>query len=58
LFVAPGNANTLRAALARVIRDEALRARLAAGAAEAGAALPTWPQAVAHWSAALDRLVA
>ena len=58
LFVAPGDVNSLRAALARVIHYETLRARLAAGAAEAGAALPTWPQAVAHWSAALDRLVA
>jgi glycosyltransferase involved in cell wall biosynthesis len=58
LFVPPGDVPSLRAALARVIDDQGLRARLAAGAAEAGEALPTWPQAVAHWSAALDRLVA
>jgi glycosyltransferase involved in cell wall biosynthesis len=58
LFVPPGDMNSLRAALASAIHDDTLRARLAAGAAEAGAALPSWPQAIAHWAAALDRLVA
>jgi glycosyltransferase involved in cell wall biosynthesis len=58
LFVEPGDVDALRGALARVIADAGLRATLARGAAEAGAALPTWPQAVARWLAALDRLTA
>ncbi|KQT85146.1 glycosyltransferase family 4 protein [Aurantimonas sp. Leaf443] len=41
-------------ALERLITDEALRARLAAGAAEAGRALPSWRDAAAVFVARLD----
>lgn len=58
LFVEPGNVAELRAALHRVVTDADLRTRLAAGAARAGAALPSWTEAVARWLAALDRLTA
>jgi hypothetical protein len=46
----------LRAALAALFDDPALRARLAAGARAARAVLPTWPQAVARFAAALESL--
>jgi len=58
LLVPPGDAAALTAALARFLEEPALRAKLAAGARAAGARLPDWPQAVAGWAAALDRLVA
>jgi glycosyltransferase involved in cell wall biosynthesis len=58
LLVPPGNVAALRDALRQLFTDEALRARRAAGAAEAGAALPDWPTAVAAWAAAFDRLAA
>lgn len=45
LLVAPGDSAALAAALARVIGDAVLRDTLAAGARQAGANLPDWPQA-------------
>jgi glycosyltransferase involved in cell wall biosynthesis len=57
LLVPPGDDGALAAALARVIDDRAVWARLAQGAAAAGAALPDWDQAVARWSAAAERLL-
>ena len=53
LLVAPGDAVALRGALARVLDDPALRARLAAGARRARAALPTWLQACERLARAL-----
>lgn len=58
LFVDPGDVNGLRDALRHILTDAALRARLATGAAHAGATLPTWSQAVTHWLASLQRLTA
>lgn len=54
VLVPPGDTVALRAALAALLDDGALRARLAAGARAARAALPTWPQSVARFAAALD----
>jgi glycosyltransferase involved in cell wall biosynthesis len=58
LLVPPGDAAAFTEALRRFLEEPALRARLAAGARKAGARLPDWPQAVADWAAALDRLTA
>jgi glycosyltransferase involved in cell wall biosynthesis len=58
LLVPPGDRAALTAALRLLLDNAALRTRLAAGAAAAGAALPDWPAAVRHWMAAFDRLVA
>lgn len=58
LLVPPGDAVAFTEALRRFLDEPALRARLAAGARKAGARLPDWPQAVADWAAALDRLTA
>jgi glycosyltransferase involved in cell wall biosynthesis len=56
VLVPPGDAVALRAALAALLDDPALRVRLAAGARAARAVLPTWPQAVARFAAALESL--
>jgi len=58
LLVPPGDAAAFTEALRRFLDEPGLRARLAAGARKAGARLPDWPQAVADWAAALDRLTA
>ena len=58
LLVPPGDVAALAEALWRFLDEPPLRARLAAGARKAGARLPDWPQAVAGWAAALDRLTA
>lgn len=55
LIVPPGNVAALRDALARVIDDAALRARLAAGARRARERLPTWEEACARFEEALGR---
>jgi len=54
LLVPPGDAVALRAALAALLDQPTLRARLAAGARASRAALPTWPQAAARFAAALE----
>lgn len=53
LLVPPGDAVALRAALAALLDEPALHARLAAGARAARAALPTWAKAQARFAAAL-----
>jgi glycosyltransferase involved in cell wall biosynthesis len=58
LLVPPGDVAAFTEALRRFLDEPRLRARLAAGARKAGARLPDWPQAVAAWAAALDRLTA
>jgi glycosyltransferase involved in cell wall biosynthesis len=58
MLVPPGDSAELGRALAMVLDSAALRARLADGAAKAGAALPDWPTATQRWIDALDRLVA
>ncbi len=58
LLVPPDDPEALAAALTQIIDDAELRARLAAGAAAAGAALPDWSQAVQGWLDAARRLTA
>jgi glycosyltransferase involved in cell wall biosynthesis len=56
LQVPAGEVAPLRAALARVLSDAALRARLAAGARAAAARLPTWPTQAARFAAVLEKV--
>jgi glycosyltransferase involved in cell wall biosynthesis len=53
IFVPPGDALALAAALARVMDDAALRARLNVGAA--AVALPRWDETVRRWAAAAEK---
>lgn len=54
LQVPAGEVAALQAALQRVVADAELRERLARGAREAAAALPTWPQQAARYAAVLE----
>jgi len=56
LIVAPGDVSALAGALAGVIADSDLRARLAAGARRVRDQLPTWNHAAARMAAALEGL--
>ncbi|MDR7095592.1 glycosyltransferase family 4 protein [Hydrogenophaga laconesensis] len=53
LKVPAGDVLKLQAALGRVLTDPALHERLATGAREAAALLPTWPQQAARFAATL-----
>jgi glycosyltransferase involved in cell wall biosynthesis len=54
LQVSAGDGPALQAALERVLSDAGLRERLAAGARQAAAALPTWAQQAARYAAVLE----
>ena len=56
LLAPPGNTEALTVALARVLGDAGLRARLTEGARRARDRLPSWEQAVGKITAALGRL--
>jgi glycosyltransferase involved in cell wall biosynthesis len=53
LLVPPDDVPALRRAIAALLDDPALRARLAAGARAAARSLPTWPQSVDAFAEAL-----
>jgi glycosyltransferase involved in cell wall biosynthesis len=54
LLVPPGDGLALRLALARVLEEPALRARLAEGSRAARQQLPTWAQAVERFASVLQ----
>jgi glycosyltransferase involved in cell wall biosynthesis len=54
VLVPPGDSRALAKALAPLLDDDGARARLAANARAASAALPTWRAAAAKFAAALD----
>jgi len=54
LLVPPGDGLALRVALARVLEEPALRARLAEGARAARQQLPSWAQAVERFASVLQ----
>lgn len=56
VVVAPGDADALTVALAGVLDDPALRARLAAGARRVRERLPTWERAIGRMEAALNQI--
>jgi glycosyltransferase involved in cell wall biosynthesis len=56
VLVAPGDVAALASALAQLLDDRALLARLTRGAASAGAKLPTWDGAITQWARAIERL--
>jgi glycosyltransferase involved in cell wall biosynthesis len=56
LLVPPDDVHALRQALAELLDDAALRARLSDGALAAARTLPTWDQSVAAFAAALDEV--
>jgi glycosyltransferase involved in cell wall biosynthesis len=55
-LVPPGDVAALAAALAAVLDDPSLRARLAAGARAARERLPSWESACGRFAAALERV--